>query len=465
MSGAFTDQRPWAGKVRQRDLWRMIVPLSLVFIALDVYQTVFSGILARFETATDELAAYGVGFYLIMLCMSPTLHVDQMTLVYGKNRRSLLRILGVGAACGGVLMLLALLISQVPWLRQVVITDLQRVPDQAIAERVAFVLAMLSPLPLIDILSRVMRGALIRAHKAHLITIIVSVSRASAIGSALLLFQTPFVQERPLLLPVLAYYTDGALRIVLYSIVGARVVWPRLPAEGQAPRLRSLLDFSYPLIMTSVMMAASRPVINGFLGPLPNGKQALAALAIAMPLSQLFHGWLNDVRVLLSAFKGAPGSVRAVRRFALTGAGGVFIIVCAVFYSAMGDWVLRHVMGVPAELIGPCRAAMWVFCFMPLAVSARAFYQGLSIARRRTNAMTWSGPLRIAIIVAMLLGAQILGVGGAALGAAALLAGFLTEALVIWASLNGGVEAARLRLIRAVWGRGPAVIEPQKEKA
>lgn len=414
----------------------MLAPLAFVFFVMNLAETVLSGILARFDTATDELAGFGVGNYLIIMFLSPCMQLDQMAMAFGRNRRSFRRVVAVAFGFGFVTMAISICIGAIPILRQFVIVRLQGVPDEAIASRVAFILVALSPIPVLESLNRVMRGMLIRARKAAWFTSAYTIARTASIATALALIHADFIQRHPLWLPVIAYYVDGLVRLSLYLVALARVVLPRLPREGPIPRLGRILEFQYPLLLTSAMMAASRPIINAFVGRFEDGKLGLAALAIAFPLTQLFYGYVNDIRVLPQAFRGKPDNLKASQRLAVYLPVVVFAMMILLLGTPFSGVILRRVMGVKEVLIPYCRPALVVFCFFPFAVAARSYLQGVSVARRRTRAMTWSGPLRVACIVITLFVLSALGVGGATLGASALLAGFVMEAAAIGISLR-----------------------------
>lgn len=421
---------------RQRELWAVILPLAAVPVMMNLSRTFFSAVLNRFESATDELAAFGVGFYLVMMLWSPSMHFDQMTLMFGKTRRSFRRVLAAATLFGCAVSALGLAIGLVPPLRWFVIEFLQRSPDAAVSDRVAFVVMALAPVPLIQALERVIRGALIQARRTRLVFIVFATGRVLSIAGAIALFPADFIQERPLLLPVIAYFIDSATRLVAYAFIAWRVVWPQLPENGdEPPALSTLFRFQYPLMLTALMMALSRPIINAFIAGLDDGKIGLAALTVVYPLSNLTYGWLNDARVLAPAFRDRPDSIRAIRRFSLTSSSIVFVVTALLFATPTVDVILSRVMGAADDLLPYCRSALLVFCLFPFVVAARGYIQGVAVAQGRTMSMLWSGPLRVVSIVVALYSLAFAGVGGATLGAIALLVGFITEATVVVISL------------------------------
>ncbi|MCX7015237.1 MAG: hypothetical protein NTW86_22230, partial [Candidatus Sumerlaeota bacterium] len=412
--------------VRQRDIWAMIVPLALVTLLMGASQNVVNALLARVQTATDELAGFGIGYWLVMLLWSPCMHLDQMVLALGRHRRSFRGVFRFGVGLGLALFVVALAVAGIPGLRRLVFITLQRSPDEATASRAAFIVFALALVPLIEAIASMARGALIRARKTHYVFAIVMCAQVLSILGALSLARVDIIQRRPLLLPVIAFYIFGLTRALLFLAVTIRVVWPRLP-EDEAPPLAfgPLLRFQYPLFITNIMMAISRPVINAFIGSLADAKTGLAALAIAFPLSNLTYGWLNEIRVLHPAFHGETGSRSAIRRFAAYSSTAVFVLTLVLYGTPVSEFLLRRIMGVEESLVAPCRQALLVFCFFPFVVAARGYMQGVSVAQRQTRTMAWSGPIRVASILFTLVALAQLGVAGATLGAVALFVGFV----------------------------------------
>lgn len=415
------------------DLWGILLPLAGVMLLINLTQIVMRALLARFEDATTELAALGVGMYLMLMIWAACLHMDQMVLAHASNRRALTRVMIFGAVLGGSLGLLALAVGAVPSLSRFVILTLQRAPDEAVYERVAWFLVVMSPMPFLESVSRVMRGALIRSRRTAWVTAVYASSRAMMILVALAIVGTDFVRERPLWLLVIPTYADGLTRLTLYGFVASRVVWPRLPESPEpAPSVSRLFSFQYPLMVTGVTMAMTRPIAHAIIGPMDDGKVAIAALAVAMPLTHMICGVTADIRVLVPSFHTSPGGLERVRRFSTWLTAGLFGVGVLLFATPVTPFILREIIGVPPDLLEPSRSALYVCCLYPVALALRNYAQGSSAARHQTRAMTLSGPARLSALVLSLPLLTAFGLSAVYTATLAMLAAFIVEGAVIY---------------------------------
>ncbi|MDA0335264.1 MAG: hypothetical protein O2782_08885, partial [bacterium] len=219
-----------------------------------------------------------------------------------------------------------------------------------------------------------------------------------------------------------------------------RYVHPRLQDASIAGGDEADLNFLYigrffwPLALTMAFQGLSRPLINLFISRGFHGEQALAALAVVYSLAHLPYGWMNELRSLPSVFQeyGKAG-LRRIRRFAAAcGVLSFAIMVLAFWLPPVRDMVLLELLALPAELAQRCHVPLLLFSFFPLAVAPRGYLQGIALRERRTAALAPSAPARIGAILAILLFAPLAGLSGASLGVAALLSGFVIEAVVMW---------------------------------
>ncbi len=435
MSSEPVSLRP-AARLRQRDIVLMLAPLALVPFLEMIGRTILSALMSRFETATDDLAGFGLGMGLYFLLGSPCLHMDQIALSLGKSRRAFWRVLFFALSISLLMALLSTSIGAIGPLSRWVMLDLQNAPDEAVASRAALTMLWFGPVLIVSAYTRIMRGALIRVGRPRWVTIVSASSRVVSILAALLLIRTNWGWTRTLMLPIAAYGIDAAIQLALYAPVMSKVVLSCLPKDGPAPSIREMLRFQYPLILTAVMMAISRPIVNSVIGELPDGKISLAALAVAHPLATLFLIVMGDIRVLPSAFESYAGHLRAIRRYIAWMATLSTALSLMVFATPVCDWILFNAMGVKADLAPLCRHALIVTCFFPAAIATRGYLQGIALEMRATQTLTWSGPIRLAANVGLILLFASSGFPGAVLGMLSMLIGFWAEGLVILVCLR-----------------------------
>ena len=159
----------------------------------------------------------------------------------------------------------------------------------------------------------------------------------------------------------------------------------------------------------------------------------MAVLAVVYTLTYLPYGWLNDLRAVVAAFSSAAGNVRdQLRRFAIGCCGLSLAMNIILFWTPLREVILIDLIALEPTLVKLCREPLLLFSAIPLAVTVRAYFQGIALFERRTRALAPSGPCRLAIIFVVLMLVPATAMAGASRGMLALAAGFFLEAAVAW---------------------------------
>jgi hypothetical protein len=108
-----------------------------------------------------------------------------------------------------------------------------------------------------------------------------------------------------------------------------------------------------------------------------------------------------------------------------------------LYWTPARAFILGTLIGVEETLVAQARMPLVLFSFFPLAVMVRAYWHGVGLRDHRTRALAPSGPARIAAILIALLAFSFTEVPGATRGVAALLAGFVVEAVAVWLGVRG----------------------------
>jgi hypothetical protein len=427
---------------------RFLTPFAVAMVAQELSAQFLNGGMARVPQATQTLAAFGLAYGLLSV-LSGVLHQSrQLGLAMIDNQAQLHTSTRVVFTAGAGLSAATVLLGidgPGRWLVQ----DLHEI-DATLADQAQLALLWLTPLPLISGLARYYSGLLARVRRTE----IVSASSVAAIAvrviSIFLLLDMPFVQARPVLLPV-AVTLLGAL--TEYSgLVWGHLVYVRpalaseslaseqskstttrvAAAQGDVPlSVATILRFLWPLAVIMIFQGASRPLINLVVSRGEDGAQALAVLTIVYALGHLPYGWVNEVRSLAPAFRDEKEGLPYIRRFILGCLAISLSLALILFWTPIREWILRDLIGVEESIAALCVAPLMVFSFFPFVVTLRGYYHGVGLVNRITGAMAASGPCRLVAIVLALAALSPIDMGGATRGAMALLCGFTAEAVVV----------------------------------
>ena len=413
-----------------RQFIRFLLPLVLTMIVYNLSTQFLNGGMARMPQALDTLAAYGLAWGLADFIISPLLQVRQLGLALVDSVRTHRRVLAFVIACSaglGVLLGVLGLTSLGGW----VVGELHHVKGALLAT-VLTALWGLALVPLLEGVNRLYSGILMRARRTEVITYGTLARIGASIGGVFALLPTSFIQDQPILLPlIVTYLGEGADLAVIYWGY-CRYVKSEMPELGREDiSLGFIARFFWPIAMVMAIQGGSRPVINLFVARGDDGAQALAVLAVVYSLAHMPYGWVNELRNLPIAFREMADSQRYIRLFCL----GCGLLSCSImvtlFWTPLRDIILVDLIGLERPLAALCRWPLFWFSFFPLAVMVRAYWHGMALLQRRTKILAPSGPARIGVIVLLMVSLPH-NIPGATRGIVALLSGFMLEMVVVW---------------------------------
>ncbi|MEM7126359.1 MAG: hypothetical protein AAF702_08545 [Chloroflexota bacterium] len=446
-------------------LFSFLLPLAITLVVVEIGIQVLNAGMARVENATETLAAYGVAWGLLLLFTSPLMHVKALSLVManGPYARKKIERFVLGFSLLLTLGVAALTLTPIsPW----VIEGVHAISPE-LGETVRFALLCLVPAPLLTGMAKYYTGQLLRAKQTVLISLSSVASISAGIVLVFLLLPTPWIQARPIWLPILATYVNLAVDLLIlfwgnsrlaHSQDGIRTkpyllteqtnlpisessrrgLEPENPSpEKEVPTYGAIIQFIWPLSMNIAFQEFSRPLINIFLARGENGVEALAVITIAYALGQFPYRWLNDIRNLATAFQDEPDRLYHIRRFTI-GCGIVSLfMMLGLFWTPLVEVILQRLMGLSVDFASLVRTPLMIFALFSPIVTLRAYSQGIVLLEKRTHIVAYCAPTRLIAVWLTLVVLPFAGVKGATLGVSALAAGFFIEALTIWWGVRG----------------------------
>lgn len=208
---------------------------------------------------------------------------------------------------------------------------------------------------------------------------------------------------------------------------------PSNSAPNSAPdrSTRGIFAFWAPLAATWLMMAFEGPYLAAVVARLPEPTLGLAAYGVAVALAVLMEA---PVIMLLSASTALVDdavSYRRLRTFAHGLNAFSTLLLLFVLVPSVHRGLMLGVLGLPEDLAGLTYGALWCFLPWPAAIGYRRFWQGVLIRAGRTRLVAGGTVVRlVSMSAAALTLALATDLPGAAVGAAALSFGVVTEAAV-----------------------------------
>jgi hypothetical protein len=418
-------------------LTRFLLPLVLTAMVQEVNAQFVNGGMARVPQATETLASYGLAWGLTLFLASILLQTKQLGLVLVDSRDALRQVRRFVLLAS--LLLAGLLGSLTFGPQSVWVIEQLHGIDAGLSRVVREALVWFVPIPVILGLTYFYSGLLIRIRRTDLVSLATLASVGANITAVVVLLPAGFIQAKPILLPILVTYAGVLTELGVNLWNHGRCFSPSLAERGRPLTAGYIVRFYWPLALIMAIQGVSRPVINLFISHGPDAAQALAVLTVVYSLGRLPYSWLNEIRNLAPAFQDRAGSLPHIRRFTVGCALVSLAIMVSLFWTPLRVYILQTLIGLDTDLARRAHVPLLIFTFFSLAVTFRAYGHSIGLLERRTQAMAPSAPARLIAIVIALIILPYLGVHGAARGVAALLCGFVFEALVVWL----GVRRAR----------------------
>jgi len=204
---------------------------------------------------------------------------------------------------------------------------------------------------------------------------------------------------------------------------------------------RSILLFWAPLAATWLMMALEGPFVAAIIARLGDPKFNLAAYGVAFAFAILVEAPVMMLMSAATALVEDASSYRRLRNFANALNVGSTALLLVILVPPVYQWLMRTVLGLPAEVADLTYGALWFFLPWPAAIGIRRFLQGVLIRSARTRLVAFGTVVRLlSMALTALTLFHVTGLPGAWVGAAALSAGVCFEALAVRLMASGTVR-------------------------
>lgn len=194
---------------------------------------------------------------------------------------------------------------------------------------------------------------------------------------------------------------------------------------------RKIFDTWWPLAFSWLLMSLELPAISAVIARLANPEINLAAYGgIVYPLALIIEA---PVIMLLSASTALCSHRQAydrIWRFMMVISAVLTGLHALVAFTPLYYFFVRSVIGVPEEIVEPARAGLMIMTPWTWSIAFRRFQQGVMIRYGYSGAVGVGTVVRLASGGAVLLiGYLVKTIPGVMIGAAAQIAGVLSEAL------------------------------------
>lgn len=359
------------------------LPLAAMWLFMGLETPIINACIARMPMAKENLAAYGVTFSITVLIESPIIQMLTTGTALAADRkryRQLIRFMHVMA-----LILTALhLVLAMPSVYRFAVSRVMGIPEDIMElSRIPFL--FLAPFHAAVGYRRLWQGVLIRYGKTREVTYIMIIRFISTV--AILLAGFLFTHLNAALLGALSL-SAGVLMGACSAGFFTLPIVKRLPEDERGVsvlRLKDLLRFYIPLLLTSLILMASRPILAAGIsrGTLP--LESLAVWPVIEGFVFVFRSLSMSYQEVVVALMNRKSMAGLLRRFAIFLAGGVGLLYLITAGTPLSRIWFQHVAGLDSELLPMALIPFLLALPVPVLSGPVALYRGILVHRGNTG--------------------------------------------------------------------------------
>lgn len=408
----------------KRQYWKFYWPLALTGMVMLLARQFQNGTLSRYPNAARQLATFAFASGMLMPFMSALGFLPQMANVFGRSCTARRRCLRFTFMLCAALAAIPACIALVPG-AEIVPARIFGIADEQLAVVILY-LRLLTPMLFVQGLKQYYTGLLVQAKRTGLVTVLHG-SALALMGSLLAVGLHRGWQ--PVVTLAASQICAGLLHLALLFGFARRGGAGIQEPETKHLTYLDMARFFWPVALTSLMFALSRPIIYSYVNRTPGAEPKIAALRVAFDLALIFHMPVNQLRHLFVTFgfKDMPG----LRRFILLVLAGALGIMLLVALSPLSMLVLRDLLGVRGAVLPMARQVLLTVCLIPVLVAVRNYFHGRAMVSRTTVSMGLGATLRVAAIWLASWAGYATGMLNHTLAALILTLGFAVETLTV----------------------------------
>lgn len=385
-----------------KEIYRFYLPLVLNAQMMFLSAPLINFGLSRTNNPEVAIAAYSVGFLVMVFLNSPSIASRNISTALITDRASFLFIRKIFLLCGIFITLISASIAITP-LHSVVFLHILGAPAD-IAREARRVLLIISPIGIIIAVRGIYQGVAL-VHKKTSILAYATLVRLTTITTVV--FLSTFWWHLPGAL-------SGAISIA--SGMGIEALFVYLQANrfadfdsaeqnsAQPPPLLRLIDvirFGMPILIGLYILTLLPTIVNGIISRSTEPEMALAGFGVIYPLMRFITspllGFQSTTLVLYKSYSDFIKLTVAVLGLSLF----FCVVLLGLGITSLGPYILTEIFALQNTLLHYAYPGFLITIIFPIVSGIRCHAQGILMNLRLTNAISLSalGKVPLALII------------------------------------------------------------------
>lgn len=404
------------------EIFRFWSPLAGTWVMMSLEGPFIAAIIARLADAKFNLAAYGVAFSFALMVEAPIIMMLSASVALVRDRQSFLKLKHFTYWLNGMITVVMLIILYPP-IFNFIASDLIDLPDN-VAHLTHISLAILLPWPAAIGYRRFYQGVLIRHNLTRRVAY-GTVVRLSTMGLTALMMYFFFAEVPGAYVGAMALSVGVTLEATATRLMAWHCV-KSIMEKGDSTRedltYWSIVEFYYPLALSSMLSMGSRPLVAFFLGQSRAAIESLAVLPVVHSTMFIFMSTgLAFQEVALTLLGDRYEGLKPIRGFAIR--LGIILVtgLSLIAFTPLSEIWFRQISGLSVELTQFAIPALQIVVLMPALAVLIAFQRAALVNAKKTTPITIATAIEVfgmlGILFMCIHGFNLVGIFGAMIAA------------------------------------------------
>ncbi len=380
------------------------LPLAMTWLMMSIEGPFLAAVIARLPDPKFNLAAYGVAFSLALIVEAPIIMIMSAATALVRNRDSFLKMRTFTYALNGAITVFMLLLI-IPPVFYYFAEHLIELPRN-VADLTYIATVLLLPWPAAIGFRRFYQGILIRNNQTRRVAYSTIIRLGGMAATALVLSQLFSVDG------VVVGAAALSTGVVLEAIANRAMVASHIKRLLGEPRpdifepltYRGIVQFYYPLALTSMISLGVHPLITFFIGRSRFAVESLAILPVVNSLVFIFRSFGMAWQEVAIALMGDHfENYGVLRSFAWMISLASIVGLSIVVFTPVNVLWFREVSGLSPELTSFATLPAQIMVLLPGTTVLLSFQRAVLVNAKKTGPITLATVIEVGTILIVLL--------------------------------------------------------------
>ncbi|MFZ0390876.1 MAG: hypothetical protein WAN36_10500 [Calditrichia bacterium] len=379
------------------------MPLAATWLMMSVEGPFLAAIIARLADPKYNLAAYGVAFSFALIIEAPIIMIMSAATALVRDADSYRKLKRFTYTLNAAITALMLLFI-IPPVFYFIAEDVIRLPPE-VARLTHYATAILLPWPGAIGYRRFYQGILIRNNLTRRVAYGTIIRLLSMSSTGFLLYHfsdIPGALAGAAALSVGVTLEAAASKVMAWQSV-KRICSATEISAGEPLTYRFIINFYYPLALTSMLGLGVHPLVTFFMGQSRMALESLAVLPVVNSLVFIFRSMgLSYQEVGIALLGDRNENLKEIRNFAaILGSAAVAVLTLLVF-TPLSNWWFETVSGLGSELSRFAELPAQIMAVMPGLSVLLSYQRAFLVNNRYTRPVTHATAIEVAGIIMIL---------------------------------------------------------------